>query len=273
MNTVPLESEIPMKIVIVEDEVKTRDTIVRLVKQYYPYALILGLATTVKEAIDEIQRNKPDLILLDIKLPDGTGLDILQQVKNIRSKVIFVTAYKEYALDAINCQAVDYVLKPVDPLLFKQALKKAENFIRSRALMGYEENITFTNARVFQENRKVVLNTQQEISIINANEIVSFKGDGPYTTVNILNEEKKQVTKTLKSFEEELRSIGFFRSHKSYLINTNLIRRYDKKDGGIIHMVDGSNPFVSHRCKDELLRIITGKRPRYRKKILFDDDE
>ena len=239
----------PLRVIIVEDMPGLREDMEASLQQYPEFTLI-GSCGTVYEALVLIHATKPDLLLLDIQLPDGTGFDILEQMRPVRPKVIFLTAHQEYAIRAIRCGAIDYLLKPIDPNELRDALQRV-----THAQPLLEEQITIT-LQSFRKNKlqdQLALCSQQFVQIVEVKDICYLQGDSGYTAV-FLNGGKKVVTsKILKYYQELLPDKYFLRVHQSYLVNEFYIDRYHKK-GGLLYLKDSTEIPVSYRKKETIDR-------------------
>lgn len=239
---------------IIDDEDHIRTTLSRFLKKYCPQINLIGEANSVASAEKAIIKHHPDLILLDIKMDDGTGFDLLRRIDNIDFKVIFVTAYEQYALQAFKFSAIDYILKPVNPEELAEAVGRAEEMMQedfNSQLTVLENNLNADD----QQKRKLVLKTQDNIHLIDVKDISHCESDGCYTTVYTDRNEAIIVSKPLKEYDELLNRSGFFRVHKSYLINLSSIRRFEKQDGGYVILSNDARVPVASRKKDELLKI------------------
>lgn len=240
-----------LSIVVVDDEPKARETIINILKLGSIEISVVGEADDVKSGFDIISQTNPDLILLDINLPDGTGFDLLKKFGKIPFKIIFITAHEEHAIKAFKFSALDYILKPVAAGDLIGAIEKAADTIHKE-----ETELKFS---AFLSNldkiKKIVLKTAESIHIINIKNIIRCEADINYTTFYLDNGEKLLVSKTLKDYAELLESSGFFRSHQSHLVNLDHILRYDKTEGGHLVMCDESIVPVSSRKKDELFKL------------------
>lgn len=241
-----------MRVIIVEDETPTRDFI-KSVLSRDTRAELVGEAGTVSEALSVIHDKKPDVVLLDIQLGDETSFDLIKQLGAISFKIIFITAYEEFAVKAFRLSAMDYLLKPLHPDELLQTLDKAYNLLEKEGL-NEKLNVLLDNlANPSKDAKKIILKTSESYHVINSQDIIRCESDRNYTNFYIRNTKPLLVSKTLKEYEELLSGYGFFRAHQSHLVNLNYITRYDKRDGGYIVMSDGSSVPVSPLKKEQLM--------------------
>lgn len=229
-----------IRILMVEDEAGAATVFQNLLSLHEEDFQFLGVAKNVKDAIVEIKKTKPDVVVLDISLPDGTGFDVLETLGEISFEVIFLTAHENYALQAIKNNAFDYILKPLQSKEMHDVLRKVK--------LKCEEKIKGAGLN------KLALNTVEGVEFINIEEIKYLQASSNYTEIVTVGDEKILASKTLKSFEELLED-PFCRVHKSYMINTKLIKRYDKSDG-IVYLNCGKAIPVSKTKKDDFLALI-----------------
>lgn len=246
-----------IRCLIVDDENKAREILAEMLRLYCSTVTVIGQAHNVNTAQEMILKLKPDLVLLDIKMPDGSGFDLLNRFQNIDFKVIFVTAHEEYAIKAFRFSAIDYLLKPIDPTdlinaVGKLSADKVENGINQQ-FEAFKEN--FNNSELKQDKR-IVLKTTENIYVIYLRDVIRCQSEKNYTYFYFTNRERIIVSKTLKEFEELLTEFNFMRIHRSHLINLKYIDRFEKSDGGYVIMNDGSKVDVSHRKKEYLLNYI-----------------
>lgn len=241
--------------VIVEDNVLTAELISGILETCCPQVEIKGVAHTVVSAVQMIKEKSPNLVLFDVNLPKGTSFDILNQLEHINFKIIFITSFDKYAIKAIKLSALDYLLKPVDANELTKAIKKAEEVISSEntriQINALSKNFN-TTKKVFE---KLVLKTQESVYIVDIKYIIRCESGGSYTFFYLNSGKKITVSKLLKEYDELLHDQGFVRVHQSHLINVNYIERFDRKDGGLLIMQDGTKVPVSYRKKDELFEI------------------
>lgn len=242
-----------MRTVIIDDEAKGRQALKNFMAKYATNLELIGEADGVQAGIDLIEKEKPELVFLDIQMPDGTGFDLLAQLMYSDFKLIFCTSYDQYAVKAFRYSAIDYILKPIDPDVFKAAVNKVfESEIESE-----KEKID-----VLKQNQKEItrlaLNSADGINIVKLDDIIRCESSVNYTRFFINNASSIIVTKTLKEYDELLSPQGFARIHKSHLVNVSYITKYIKGEGGFVEFCDGTKVEVSRRKKEALLEALGG---------------
>jgi two-component system LytT family response regulator len=240
-----------ISVVIVDDEPKARETIAKLLALSPVKVNVIGAAEDIATGFETISHLSPQLVLLDINLPDGTGFDLLKMFEKINFQVVFITAHEEYAIQAFKCSALDYVLKPINSADLFRAIERANERLSNDEMAG-KLNALLSN---LDKLRKVVLKTAESIHIINVDTIIRCEADVNYTTFFLVNGKRLLVSKPLKDYDELLCPAGFFRTHQSHLINLDHMLRYDKNDGGYIVMDDNSPVPVSTRRKEALFEL------------------
>lgn len=246
-----------IRTLIIDDEIRARETIQAMLEIYCKDVQVVGQAKNVRTGIEAIKEHKPDLVLLDIKMPDGSGFDLLARYGKINFKVIFITAFEEYAIQAFKFSAIDYLLKPIEP----EELIKAIDKVNEHLLQISHPNTMDVQFEAFLSNlknrngedKKLVLKTTENIYVIPIHEVISLSSDRNYTRFNFLERPPIIVSKTLKEFENILLEYGFMRVHRSHVINLKYIERFEKADGGYAVMHGGLKIEVSHRKKEDLL--------------------
>ncbi len=241
------------KVVIIDDELSAREVIAHQLSSCCDQVELVGEADGVESGIALIGATKPDIVLLDINLKDGSGFDLLRELDQIRFKLIFITAYDRYALKAIKFSALDYLLKPIDSDEFTRAIKRALSTLESEnqnlKLNAFFNNFKFIN----QEARKIVLHTANSIYLINVADIIRCQAENNQTRFYLTNGDQLLASKTLKEFDELLSDYQFLRVHKTHLINVNFIERFDKLHKLLLILKDKSIVPVALRRKDEVL--------------------
>lgn len=245
-----------LKAVIIEDEKRSRETLSGLLKLYCKNVDIVAEADGMNSGIKVIKENKPDIIFLDIQMPDGSGFKLLEAFERIDFEIIFTTAYDQFAIKAIKFSALDYLLKPIFPGDLIEAVKKAENK-RNLSVNRDSINALLDNIKNPEsDSPKIVLSTSEKIDVVSVRDIIRCESDNYYTMFYFTDGKKLLISKTLKENEELLSGYNFIRPHKSHLINAIYIKSFNKADGGYIVMTDGSQVPVSRRKKEKIIEII-----------------
>lgn len=241
---------------IIEDEESTKDALVKLILKFCPEVELIGWAKNVDQAVDEIETKKPSLLFMDIQLGEQLSFEILEKVDTSTLDVIFTTAYDQFAVDAFRLSAVDYLLKPINPHQLVEAvskvIKKKKENQAFRSLDVLLNNLSSDERR----NKKIVLSTTDMMHIVEIDTIVKCQSSGNYTIFYFADKKDLLISRTLKEFDDQLSSQGFFRIHRSWLINASFIVGYDKREGGCVVMKDQSRLPVSPNKKEELLKLI-----------------
>ncbi len=243
-----------MKIFIVEDEDHSRKTLINFLTKYIDDIDIVGSSALVSESVELINKLKPDLLFLDIDLPDGNGFEVLEDITEPLPKVIFVTAYNQYAVKAFQVSAIDYLLKPIDPLLLKNAVEKAKD--NQHQTDTKSEIETFAANNTAAGIKKLALPTQNGIQLVKVDEIIRVQADGNYSNIFIKNHKPILVSKSLKIIGDWLEGLRFFRIHHSHIVNLDYIEHYVKGEGGTVILEDRTELEVSRRKKDKFLEVI-----------------
>jgi len=238
-----------LKTIIVEDEQTSREILKSYLSKYCPTVEVVGEAENIDEALVLIRNNELDMVFLDVEMPYGSGFDLLEKLGNIDFEVVFVTAYNQYAIDALNKHASYYLLKPIsiDELIkavdYVSEIKTKENELQNAVLIP-KSTIT---------NQKITIPTQDGFEVLEIKDIIYCKADDNYTELYLENNLKKLVSKTLKYFEDILNENGFARIHKSYLVNVAYIASYKKGKGGTVYLSNGKELSVSASKKADFL--------------------
>lgn len=248
-----------VKVVIVDDEQNSRDTLKGKLDLFCPEVEISGEAGTVKEAIETINAEKPDAVFLDIKLAGESGFDILEAIAEndeVNPEIVFITAHDEFAIQAIKFSALDYLLKPIDPEDLVKAIRKIEEN-KGIPKNAANLNVLVENIRQASDSpKKIVVPTSDGMHIIKLSDIVRLESSSNYTTFFLNNEKSLLASKTLKEFDNMLSGYNFNRIHKSHLVNMNFLKRYVQTDGGYLILEDGSKIPVANRKKEQLISIL-----------------
>lgn len=245
-----------LRAVIIEDIDSIRKKNIDLIRQNCPSIAIIGQANSVESGVNLIKQIVPDLVFLDVEMPDGTGFDLLQRLKPINFKVIFITGYDGFAVRAFRFCAIDYLLKPLDPIELIEAVSKAESSL-NKEVFEHKLNTLFTNLERPKNLQKIVLKTAEKIYSVNIQDIVNCESDKNYTTFHFVNSPKLVVSVTLKEYETFLKPFNFFRAHQSHLINMLYFDHFIKSDGGNTIVMKNKNKIpLAIRKKEEFLALL-----------------
>lgn len=243
-----------MKLIIVEDEAKNREMLRKMVELYCPEVAMSGTAASVPEAVTLIKAVQPDIILMDIELHPHTCFDIFPQLDNLDFEVIFTTAYKDYAIEAIRVGALDYLLKPVNRKELQPAIRKAVQKRSGKsgndALASLLKSLKTPAVAL---SPKISLYTTEGIVYAEVAQIIRCEARGSYTNIYFKDKTVHITSKMLKEYEFALREHHFFRVHNSHLVSLAEVAKYVKADGGFIQMKDGSEVPVSASHKEAFL--------------------
>jgi len=242
-----------IKTYIIEDEKPTQDAIVEILRSNCHNIDVVGLSDNVTDAEKEIIDCKPDLLLADINISGGTSFDVLEKLGEVKFKIIFITAFEEYALQAIKVAAIDFIVKPIDPLELIEAMNKASQSIEKENTQLMLQTLLVNLRSSEKKFEQIVLKTAESIYLVNVKEIVHLEADGAYTTFFFNDGRKILVSKVIKEYDELLSESGFLRVHQSHIINLGYIDRYEKNDGGYLVMKDDTMIPVSFRKRETLL--------------------
>ncbi len=240
--------------IIIDDEQKGRIALKQKLQDYCKDVQLTGEAENGEEGMKLIEKNKPDIVFLDIEMPRMDGFEMLLRLPDKNFHLIFTTAYDQYAIKAIKYAAFDYLLKPIDIEELKSAISKISSLPHihtEKKLATLDENLRGKN--VFN---KLAVHTLEGLLFFNISDIIHLEAQSNYTVIYFSNQHKITASRTLKDFEELLPPETFFRPHHSHLINLNYIKRYIKGDGGQIELQNGAYVDVSRRKKDEFLKAI-----------------
>lgn len=241
------------KILIVEDEATIRKELEWLVDKR-PEFVLLESAVCVEDAVKKINKLKPDLILMDIQLPDGTAFEILNQVPDASFSVIFITAFNHFAIKAIKHGAIDYLLKPIDEAELYEALdnyNSDHSSFTSRQLDIINEH----QKSIKQQNSRICISTLESLEFFKIADIMYLSGDGSYTHFYLESGNRIISSKPLKFYEELLPTDNFIKCHQSHIVNTSSIVRYLKS--GFIVLNSGAEIPVSTRRKETVVRLLS----------------
>ena len=240
-----------LKTVIVEDEMAAVNALKAYLKKYCPQVEVVAMAHQAKDAITVINEAKPDLVFLDVEMPYGNAFDVLEGCQELSFETIFVTAYSEYALKALNQSAAYYLLKPVAIEELILAVNKVTQSIAQKDHLE-RNKVILENSKTDFNNQKLILPTIDGFEVVHHRQIIRLKGNGNFTDIFLEDGSKKMVCRFLKHFEELL-EYPFVRIHKSHIININHVAKYHKGAGGYVVLQDGSEIEVSATYKESFI--------------------
>ena len=243
-----------IKAILVDDELHGLETLSILLADYCPEVKVMEKCPSAKKALDAIEKQKPDLVFLDIEMPVMNGFELLEQFDQIPFSVIFTTSYDQYAIKAIRFSALDYLLKPVDP---KELVAAVHNITKQKQPPSNEQLEMLMSQLQHKESKftKIAVPTLEGFELIPADDIVRCEADDNYTHLFLKNKTKIIASRTLKEMEEQFGAFTYFlRVHHSYIVNLNEVSKYVRGDGGYLVMTDGATVNVSRSRKEALLK-------------------
>lgn len=255
-----------IRAIIVDDEEKSRKLLQNLLTRYCTSVEVIHLAESVNDALAATRRMKPDLIFLDIVMPDENGFQLLEKLKDFDVEVIFTTAFDQFAIKAIRFSVLDYLLKPINIDELQAAVKRVEEKLLDKNRGNtLNEQLTMLQKNYQRNgNKKMIgLPTQSGINFVEIRNILMCKAEGNYSIIYFTDSHDKDiVTRTLKEFEDLLADFNFFRVHRSYLINLSHIKEYSRTnhsadfdgDGGCVMMMNSMRIPVSRDKRKLLLK-------------------
>lgn len=243
-----------MKAYLIDDESNCTDVLQVFLERYCPEIQVTGVFNNPVEALSAIQRQRPDILFLDIEMPVLNGFDLLKQCPELDFKLIFTTAYDRYAVKAFKFSALDYLLKPIDKDELIAAVAKAKH-------TGAPEVARLEEVSYLRQNpvpERIALPVGSELIIVQTADILYCESDGSYVSFYLANQPRPViVSKSLREIEELLNNPGFFRPHNSFLIQIKFISKIVRTDGGEVVMSNGKSIPVARNKKAELIGKMT----------------
>jgi two-component system, LytTR family, response regulator len=249
-----------MKILLVDNEKEIRLILKEMVMTCGNALHVIEEADGVASGIAKINSFNPDIVLLDVEMNDGTGFDLIKQLPNPSFQLIFTTAHNQYAIQAIKFSAIDYLLKPIDPVELNNSLQKAKENISSQTLQKQLAVLLQQFSNKPEPEKQIVIKDIDKTYFIKMNDILYCEAEGSYTKFYLSNSEPIFVSRNLRYYEELLAPAGFFRTHHSCLVNPSKIKIYDRKtDCGTLILEGGHSIPVSQRKKDFVLQVLENR--------------
>ncbi len=245
-----------IRILIVDDESAARAVVRHFLQSIHEIDHI-SEASGVNEGLEYLRANKIDLLFLDIEMQDGTGFDLLDQINNLDFQVIFTTSHNEFAIKAFRYNAIDYLLKPVDPDEFKVAVKKVMDNRNLRLSKEQLEGLSVANSE--KKFERITLVTGSGMIFTETNNISHIESYGNYTFVYLVTSDRHLVSRNLKEFEEILPYPPFFRTHQSYVVNIDSVQAISTSESDLAVMKNGFKVPIARRKKDTFLDFLKRK--------------
>lgn len=245
--------------IIVDDEDNARDILQRLLEIADPEIEITDACENIQEAYDSITKHQPDIVFLDVQMPGGDGFELLKQFKTINFKVIFVTSYDQYAIQAFRYSAVDYLLKPIDINDLKDALSRLKRNDPVRLKQAAEQTLYLLNNISVQEekDRFIALQQKDRVKFIKLSDIIYLEADRNYSRIYTVDGCVFLHSKTLKHFEDLfVTNKRFFRTGKAYIINLDYVKEYTKSEPCFLYLSNNKEIEIGRRKKTELLDLL-----------------
>lgn len=231
--------------VLIDDEINALKMLELELKLSFPTIEVVQKFQNPLKAISFLEEHQPQFIFIDIEMPQINGIDLLKQIDTSFSKVIFLTAYKQYAIEAVRSNAIDYLLKPIDTEELKVAVNRALDLIKIEANRKQESVLSELKTSINQ----LKIPTSNGFAFLKISDILYCKSDSNYTHI-YTTEREYIVSRTLKSIQESLSESSFLRIHNSYLVNVEHVKEYTRKDGGYVILSNGVTLRVSNSRKD-----------------------
>jgi len=244
-----------MKALLIDDEQPNLDNLRALLAAYCPQVEICGTALSARTAKSLLHTHQPDLLFLDIQMPEQSGLDLLRSLPDYPFDVIFVTAYDQYAIQALRFAAIDYLLKPIAIDELQAAVARAEHQRRRKEQNQLLQNLVhLLKAPPDPDGQRIALSTAKETRFVKTVEIIRCESSNNYTTFYLAGGEALLVCRPIYAYDDLLEEYGFVRCHQSHLVNKTFIRSWKKEFGDFLLLTDGSEVPIARGKKEALKR-------------------
>ncbi|MBL7729144.1 MAG: response regulator transcription factor [Dinghuibacter sp.] len=233
-----------IRTLMIEDDPIFAQLLAKKIAAVAPEVELLETCGSATEALGRIDALQPQLVLLDVEMPEMNGFELLNHVPQINFDIIFITAYEAFAYKAFKYAAIDFIVKPCNNDELKQAIEKI--------LKKQLEAVAMEKPRL----TKIPLPASDGLLFIDVNDIIRCESERNYTHIHLAGKQKILVSKNLREIEDLLAGNNFFRLHHSHLVNLNHINRYVRSDGGYVVLSDSSEVVIARSRKDEFLQLI-----------------
>lgn len=241
--------------IIIDDEKSARISLERFLKDYCKQVEVVAMAADIIEARRLIDEHKPQLIFLDIEMPHGNAFDLLEGFDMIDFEIIFVTAFSQYAVQAFNLSAAHYLLKPVDIDQLISAVDKVSEKLSTKTTDNHTTILLENLRQINSRKRKVIVPLMEGFDIIKLEQIIYMEADDNFVHIHLTTAKSMMACRSLKFYEEQLSTSGFFRIHRKLLINLEHVERYRKTKSGMVEMSNGKELEMSASKKKQFVEL------------------
>lgn len=243
--------------IIIDDEQHAIQSLAGLLALYCPSVRVAGFADNVEAGMALIREEKPGLVFLDVHIGETTGFELLEQLKKADFQLIFTTGHSEYAIKAFRYNAIDYLLKPVDPSQLQEAVEKAGHQ-GAPPIDGHQlENLIQSLAT--KKLEKITIASAEGLHFVEIPAIIRIEGEGNYATFYLQGGERVVASRNLKAYEELLPEGQFIKAHQSHIVNLRCVKKLLQQDGGTLQMADGSVVPLARRRKEAVVEALRGR--------------
>ena len=242
--------------IIIDDELNSREGLEAMLHNLIEGVSVVAMADSVTSGVKAIAKNKPDIVFLDVEMPRRDGFELFDAFDKIDFEVVFTTAHEQYASKAFRTTAIDYLLKPIDIDLLKEAIERAREK-RDKDKVNKNFEVFVNNLQTNKSNQQIAISSSDGLLFIKIDNIVYLRGDGAYTYFFLKTGERITTSKNLKEYEDLLSEYDFFRVHKSSLIHLHEMKKYVRGEGGYVVMSNGDSVDVSKRRKENFLAALS----------------
>ena len=233
--------------IIIDDEETYISSLSVMLKMEFPQINIIDKCFNVESAIKSIKKHKPELIFLDIILPDGTGFDLLEKLDNRNFDIIFTTSHSEFAVRAFEFSALHYLTKPIEIEKLKIAI---DRFSKTQIKENFDERIKILKESFMDKPQKILLPSLEGLNVYNISDIIRCEADGNHTKVFIVNMKPINISKSLSNISKLLVDLDFARIHKSDLINLRYVKRFISKKSAKVVLINDDELIVSQNQRE-----------------------
>ncbi len=242
-----------MKTIIIDDEERSQICLKESLVESKANVQLLGMASNAQEGYQLIRKTQPDLVFLDVEMPNGSGFDMLKQFHRIDFEVVFVTGFDEHAINAIKFNALDFILKPYAIAEVGKAVDKAKAKIQAKSRQERMENLLYNLQQIKGNKQKIALPNTEGLAFVQVEEIIRLEAEGRYTRFHLRTGKSLLISRNIQEFEKMLGEHDFFRIHRKHIVGKVDLVNYHKGEGGYVVMSDGANCPVSRLKKREFL--------------------